>query len=79
MLVKEDNLVSTHWPLAKVINTFPAKDGHTRVVSVKTVKGIYKCPTAKIVLLLPQEGQNDGASFGGRDVEATQAQAKSNL
>ncbi len=42
VILKEDNLVSTKWPLARVIQIHPGKDNRTRVVTLKTSSGIYK-------------------------------------
>ncbi len=53
VLVNEDALVPTKWPLARVIAIHPGKDGCVRVVSIKTPTGEYKRPTAKIVSILP--------------------------
>ena len=44
VLIKEDTLVTTHWPLAWIISTSPGHDGHSRVVVVKTSTGTYKRP-----------------------------------
>ena len=47
--LKEDILVPTRWPLARVIETHVGKDNHVRVVTVKTASGIYKRPITKVV------------------------------
>ena len=54
VVLHEDN-VPTKWPLAKVIRVHAGKDGHVRVVTVKTSSGTYKRPITKITLLLPSE------------------------
>jgi len=41
----------TVWPIGRVVGLFPGPDGITRVVSVKTSKGIYKRPISKLVLV----------------------------
>ena len=53
VILQEGNLIPTKWPLARVIETHPGKDGFVRVITVKTSTGIYKRPTAKVALLLP--------------------------
>ena len=53
VILHEDNLVPTKWPLAKVIKVHTGKDGLVRVATVKTTTGTYKRPTTKIALLLP--------------------------
>lgn len=53
VVLKEDSIVPSKWPLAKVIRVYPGKDGLVRVATVKTEKGTYKRPVSKIALLLP--------------------------
>ena len=55
VILREDNLVPTKWPLAKVITAHPGNDGLTRVVTVKTSTGEYKRPVTKIAVLLPSQ------------------------
>ena len=55
VLLQEDNLIPTKWPLGCIVNTYPGKDEIVRVVDVKTSRGIYKRPITKITLLLPVE------------------------
>ena len=54
MLLK-DGIVPTQWPLARVDEVFPGKDGLVRVAMVRTTKGVYKRPLSKIALLLPSD------------------------
>ena len=51
--IREDGLTPTTWPLARVTAVHPGADGLVRVVSVRTPRGEYKRPVAKVVLLLP--------------------------
>ena len=53
--LREDGLVPTTWPLARVVAVYPGSDGLVRVVSLKTSKGLYKRFVTKVVLLLPSE------------------------
>lgn len=53
VVIKEDNLLSAQWPLARVTEIYPGEDGLVRVVSVRTNKGVYKRPVSKLALLLP--------------------------
>ena len=53
VVVREDGTVPSFWPLAKVVQTYPGKDGLVRVVDVKTSKGTYKRPVTKVAVLLP--------------------------
>ena len=55
VVVKEDNLVSLHWPIILIIDMNAGADGLTRVVTLKTKEGIYKRPVTKVALLLPCE------------------------
>ena len=55
VLLQEDDLIPTKWPLGKVVKTFPGRDQLVRVVEVKTQTGIYKRPVSKVALLLPTE------------------------
>ncbi len=69
VLVKEDNMVTNHWQLARVVSTFPGHDGKTRVVLVRTKTGIYKRPITKLVLLLSSESSKGESAFGGQYVQ----------
>ena len=53
VILQEDNLVPTKWPLGRIVNTYHGKDGIVRVVD--TSHGVYKCPITKMALLLPTE------------------------
>ena len=55
VILQEDNMVPTKWPLNKVIQTHTGKDGLVRVVIIKTATGTYKRPVTKITLLLPSD------------------------
>ena len=52
VILQEDGLVPTKWPLARVVKVYQGKDGLVRVVSVKTQSGIYRRPVNKIAPLL---------------------------
>ena len=55
VLLKEDTMVPTKWPLGRVTHIHPGKDQLVRVVTIRTDKGSYKRPVTKLALLLPQE------------------------
>ena len=57
VILKEDSLVPTKWPLAKIIEVHPGKDGLVRIATVKTATGMYKRPVSKISLLLPHAAE----------------------
>jgi len=54
VLLKEDTMVPTKWPLGRVIEVHPGKDQLVRVVTVRTAKGSYKRPVTKLAVLIPQ-------------------------
>ena len=55
VLIQEDSLVPTKWPLARVTEVYPGKDNVVRVVQVKTSAGTYTRPVSKIACILPFE------------------------
>ena len=55
VMVREESIVPTKWPLGKIVDIHPGKDGIVRVVSVRTAAGVYKRPVVKVALLLPAE------------------------
>lgn len=48
VLIKEDNMVATEWPLGRVIETIKGADGLVRVVKLKTRQGEKTRPITKI-------------------------------
>ena len=54
VIVCEDSL-PTKWPLARVIEVHPGRDGLVRVATVKTSTGIYTRPITKLALILPTD------------------------
>ena len=48
----EDNMIPTKWPIARVIAVHPGQDGLVRVVTLKTAIGVYRRPVVKVALLL---------------------------
>ena len=50
--LREDGLVPTKWPLARVVAVHPGADKLVRVVTVKTRQGTYRRPVTKVALLL---------------------------
>ncbi|GFV97789.1 putative bel-85 aa-i [Trichonephila clavipes] len=51
VIIKEYNIPPATWPLGKVIETHPGKDGVVRVVTLRTVKGRFKRPIHKLCKL----------------------------
>ena len=55
MILREDSVLPTKWPLGKVIEVYPGKDNLVRVATVKTHSGICTRPVTKLALLLPSD------------------------
>ena len=53
VVLRENGMVPTRWPIAKVIETHAGRDKLVRVVTVKTSTGTYTRPVNKLALLLP--------------------------
>ncbi|XP_062713625.1 uncharacterized protein LOC134290488 [Aedes albopictus] len=51
VLIVDDNIAPLQWSLARIIDTHPGTDGHTRVVTLKTKNGTTKRAVKKICLL----------------------------
>jgi hypothetical protein len=51
VLVKEDNLPPLVWKNAVISDIHAGRDGLTRIVTLRTAKGTFKRPIAKICLL----------------------------
>ena len=51
VILKEDKTFTCHWPLARVIQTYPGTDGLVRVALVKTATSVFKRPVTKLALL----------------------------
>lgn len=48
VLIKDDNLIPLKWSIGRVLEIHPGHDRVTRVVTLKTAKGILKRPVTKI-------------------------------
>ena len=55
VVIQEDNMVPTRWPLARVEKVYYGNDGLARVVNVKTRSGVYRRPITKIAPLLSEQ------------------------
>ena len=51
VLVLDERYPPAKWPLGRILETYPGKDGHTRVVTVRTQSSTFKRPITKISLL----------------------------
>ena len=50
--VRNEPTAPTKWPLARIIEVHPGRDGKVRVVTLRTDKGVYKRPIVNIVPLI---------------------------
>ena len=76
-ILKYDKGISCHWPLARVIEGQPGKDGLVRVATVKTASGTYKRPVVKLALLhRPDDSKEPSLPLppGGCSVKKTPSQ-----
>jgi hypothetical protein len=48
VLLREDNIPALQWILGRITTLHPGTDGFTRVVTVKTVRGVVKRPVTKV-------------------------------
>jgi transposase InsO family protein len=55
VLLQDDGMIPTKWPLARVAEVHSGKDGMVRVATVRTAKGSYKRPVNKLALLLASD------------------------
>ena len=53
VIIMEEGIIPTQWPLARVTKTHPGKDNIVRVADVRTIKGSYRRPVHKLAVLLP--------------------------
>ena len=51
VLLKEDKVSQSHYTLARVLKTYPEKDGVVRTVRVKTPSNTLVSPAGKIYLM----------------------------
>ena len=49
VVLREDQTFACNWPLAKVTQTFPGKDGLVRVATIRTASGDYKRPVLSFI------------------------------
>jgi hypothetical protein len=56
VLVKEHNLPPLVWKKAVISDIHAGRDGLTRVVTLRTAKGMFKHPVTKICMLPKVEG-----------------------
>jgi hypothetical protein len=54
VILREDSILPTKWPLGKVIEVYPGKDNLVRVAA-KISSGVHTYPVTKLALMLPSE------------------------
>ena len=70
VLLKDQELFSRSWPLARVEKSHPDEDGLVRVATVRTEKGTYLRPITKLVPLLSEGEDSSGQTVArGEDVQ----------
>lgn len=57
VILRDETLFPTIWPLARVIAVHPRRDGFVCVFTVKTQRGTYKRPITKIVVVSPTRNE----------------------
>ena len=50
--LRDEPTIPTKWPLARITEVHPGRNGYVRVVTVRTPKGSYKRPIIKLVPIL---------------------------
>jgi len=60
VIVKEDNMAPCKWKMARITCLHPGRDGHIRVVTIRTANGTeMKRPVLKLCLLPVEEEIED--------------------
>ena len=73
VIIRDDILFTNHWPLARVTETFPGKDGIVRVATEKTLTSTFKRPVTKLAVILHEDNQSlisfkDHPAMGGGEI-----------
>ena len=63
VVLKEDQTFTCYWPLAKVLQTYPGKDGIVRAAKVQTATTTLKRPVTKLALLHRKGSSQDPAAL----------------
>ena len=50
--LREEPMAPTKWPLARIVEIHPGKDGKVSVATIETAKGWYRRPIVKTVPLV---------------------------
>lgn len=68
VLITDERLPPSRWPLARVIELHPGSDGLTRVVTLRTATSTFKRPTSKLAVL-PVDSSTTTVAEGGENVQ----------
>lgn len=58
VMLKGENTPLMNWPLGRIIDVHPGTDGLTRIVTIKTNRGLCKRAITKICILLLEDNIN---------------------
>ena len=58
----EDNLKRSHYKMARVLQTYPGKDGVVRSVLIKTHDGTLKRPVIKLAPVFEERFQSENGA-----------------
>ena len=72
VVITEDSAFTNHWPLGKIIQVFPGKDGLVRAVDVQTATTILRRPTAKQALIVRDSPPTTSPQLTTEDVTSRQ-------
>lgn len=59
VLLRQDHLPPYQWPLGRVISLHPGSDNCVRVVTVKTLTGVYRRGVVNVFQLPDPETEDD--------------------
>ncbi|XP_066600953.1 uncharacterized protein [Prorops nasuta] len=65
VIVQDDRYPSSKWPIGRIMETHPGKDGLVRVVTIKTASSILKRPIVRLSPLPICIEDNEGSKAGG--------------
>ncbi|UYV70525.1 hypothetical protein LAZ67_7003416 [Cordylochernes scorpioides] len=76
VIVKVEDKRRLHWPMARIVELFPGRDGHSRVAKVRTKLGTLIRPVQKLYPLEVSSGDPILRSKGDTTIEEAHSEAK---
>ncbi|UYV84801.1 hypothetical protein LAZ67_X003569 [Cordylochernes scorpioides] len=76
VIVKVEDKRRLHWPMARIVEMFPGRDGHSRVAKVRTKLGTLIRPVQKLYPLEVSSGDPILRSKGDTTIEEAHSEAK---